>query len=430
MKIGIAITTVSSRKKLLQKAIRQHRKFQPENSIIHVHEDTNRIGIARSKNKCIAYLMEQECTHLFLFDDDCYPIKKDWHKLFTDNPAPHATATFDKLSNGISNGNIRNGITGNYEYFHNPCGIVMYYTRECIEQIGGMDTRYSKYGHEHVGHSWRIFNAGLTPYPFISPIGIMESIYSLDQHSTTSSTITPLERSISCEEGRPIIREEKESKDWKPYQRESVVMGAYLNSKIDDQRKHQWKAIPEVIATWRDSARNAGFEPILFTDCFKPGQATHRQVYTRPQRLENIYNHRFAAFRDYLTKHKEYFDFVLLTDTTDVEIFAYPEMEADTIYIGSEPWTDWIYTQPMPAKMHRQPLLLNCGIIGGHISIILPFLNDMCDFMKGQQKIADMASVNHILQVEKKYNFVTGHPLHTVFKKFEQDDGEVCIRHK
>lgn len=430
MQIGIAITTVPERKKLLQEALRHHKKYLPKNAILHVHNDTKKIGIARSKNNCIAYLMEQGCTHLFLYDDDCYPIRKDWHLLFTENPAAHATATFDKLSNGISNGNIRKGRINNYEYFQNPCGILMYYTRECIQQIGGMDIRYAKYGHEHVGHSYRIFNAGLTPQSFISPVGIMDYIYSLDQHHTAASTISPVERAIACEAGREVIRQEKESKDWKPYKKDSYLLGAYLNTGIDQQRKTKWIPNESQIATWRDSARNCGIEPVLFTDCFPPAKATSRQVYVKPNRNESIYNFRFFAFRDWIRTYQEYIDYILITDTTDVELYAWPEMKPGEIYIGSETWTDWIYGQTSEKQLPKQSLLLNCGIIGGSVDVVLPFLNDMCDYMKKVSEIKDMAAVNHILQVEKKYNFVTGHPLHTKFKKFEKDDGEVCIRHK
>jgi hypothetical protein len=430
MKIGIAITTVPERWNLLKTALRHHNKYLPPNTYLYVHEDKERMGIARSKNNCIAELMAQGCTHLFLFDDDCYPIKAQWYKLFTDHPSPHATATFDRLSNGVSNGNIKRGTIHNYEYFQNPCGIVMYYTKECIELIGGMDIRYSKYGHEHVGHSSRIHNAGLTSHSFLSPVGVMDYIYSLDQHNTTSSTVTPLERSIYCEEGRPIIREERESKDWKPYQRDSYLLGAYLNTNEDQQRKQRWKADPKQVEAWRDSARAAGIEPVLFTDCFKPGEATTRQVYTKPKRMESVYNHRFQAFRDWIERNEEYIDYVLITDTTDVEMFAWPDMQPDEIYIGSEPWNDWVYGQPMPKKMARHKTMLNCGIIGGHVSVILPFLNDMCAYMRPFPQIADMAAVNYLLLEEKRYKFVTGYPLHTAFKKYQADDGVVCLRHK
>jgi hypothetical protein len=29
--------------------------------------------VAKAKNKCLQYLYEQKCTHIFLFDDDCFP---------------------------------------------------------------------------------------------------------------------------------------------------------------------------------------------------------------------------------------------------------------------------------------------------------------------------------------------------------------------
>jgi GT2 family glycosyltransferase len=44
------------------------------------YKNSERLGIAKSKNKCLSYL--KDCDYIYLFDDDCFPISDDWYKFF------------------------------------------------------------------------------------------------------------------------------------------------------------------------------------------------------------------------------------------------------------------------------------------------------------------------------------------------------------
>lgn len=217
MKIGIAITTVPSRKKLLQKAIRQHKKYLPENSILHIHEDSKRIGIAKSKNNCIAALMAAEVDYLFLADDDCYPTQKDWHLPFIECGLHHASVTFTHFANGKPSKHKLLRTANGIDYFSNGCGFLLYFTKHCIETVGGMDERYGKWGYEHGGLSARIKNAGLTNSTFLAPAGIMDYFYSHDQHMTCESVYTQVEKRKLSANSIALAHLEKRSKDFKPY---------------------------------------------------------------------------------------------------------------------------------------------------------------------------------------------------------------------
>ena len=82
--IGIGITT-RNRYKIFPKTLANIKKFQPENSrieIVNDSDDEHRLGIARAKNRCLKAL--EDCEHIFLFDDDIYPIKHGWAEFYID----------------------------------------------------------------------------------------------------------------------------------------------------------------------------------------------------------------------------------------------------------------------------------------------------------------------------------------------------------
>lgn len=56
------------------------------------------VGIARHKNKCLELLADAGCEHLFLFDDDAYPLVEDWWRPYVDSPEPHLMRIFLDLA--------------------------------------------------------------------------------------------------------------------------------------------------------------------------------------------------------------------------------------------------------------------------------------------------------------------------------------------
>ena len=73
--IGIGYTTYK-RDDLLQECLDNLRLNTTLDYKLHIARDTDedRRGIALRKNECLHHL--QDCDYIFLFDDDCYPIKK------------------------------------------------------------------------------------------------------------------------------------------------------------------------------------------------------------------------------------------------------------------------------------------------------------------------------------------------------------------
>ena len=175
-KIGIGITTYK-RPECLEICLEQI-QAHTEDFEIFVYDDTkNKFGVAYGKNMCLKAL--SNCEHIFLFDDDCFPIHNNW----TDWVINKAKETGQKHLLYLKDvGSIRcvkkeeNGLC----VFNNCGGAFMYLHHDCLEKVGGMNKDYQRYGLEHAGYSIRINKAGLTQNAFVSVEGMGEYIYSLD----------------------------------------------------------------------------------------------------------------------------------------------------------------------------------------------------------------------------------------------------------
>ncbi|WP_423739875.1 glycosyltransferase family 2 protein, partial [Enterobacter hormaechei] len=89
-RIGIAIST-HQRADVLKRALEQHMKHLPAGALVVVIDDGSKpaavvpggvklishdesLGIVASKNASLTALMNAGCEHLFLWDDDAWPI--------------------------------------------------------------------------------------------------------------------------------------------------------------------------------------------------------------------------------------------------------------------------------------------------------------------------------------------------------------------
>ena len=86
-KIGIGVTTTPNRKEYVERWLEYFEKFKPTNYHLHIHEDVNYKGVAYSKNQNLYTL--RDCDYIFLFDDDCYPIKDKWTDFFINSKENH-----------------------------------------------------------------------------------------------------------------------------------------------------------------------------------------------------------------------------------------------------------------------------------------------------------------------------------------------------
>lgn len=210
MKIAICITT-RNRPEAFNKTYANWEKHLPDEAKIFVVDDcsgcvyvdadyrfSERSGIPKVKNKCLELAFDWGADHIFLSDDDCYPISDNWHKPYIESGVNHLCYTFTSGWNGTPA--WRQGqIKDNLVYHVLGCGCIMYFTRKCLEVVGGFDDSFGLGKYEHTNMSRRIFNAGLTDAPFIDVVDSDKLFHSMDQHGE-------IERSFTDKEQKELLK--------------------------------------------------------------------------------------------------------------------------------------------------------------------------------------------------------------------------------
>ena len=184
MKIGIGITTVPRRNII---GITNWSDYLPKEAPTFVFRDIMYEGVAVMKNKCLNYLYKSGCTDIFLFDDDCYPISKDWWKPYVEHKEPHLMYQFKLPGKPKSDMQELYRDDKTVAYSHTR-GAMIYVTREVLDTVGGFDTRYYN-GFEHPDYTNRIHNAGLTTYRAMDVPNSDKLFYCLDQDGKVESSI-------------------------------------------------------------------------------------------------------------------------------------------------------------------------------------------------------------------------------------------------
>ena len=186
--IGIGVTTYE-RPQVFELFMRQLDKFCPKDYKLHVAKDIP--NVSQAKNECLKTL--QDCDHIFLFDDDCFPIADNWTDYFIKSNLSHTLYMKSQHNAQL--------ILDDYTVFNDCSGVFMYLTKEVVIKVGYFGD-YGRYGFEHAGYSHRINKAGLTPYKYICLNDTNKYIHSLDLEGPfegieAKPTLTPQE-AIKC----------------------------------------------------------------------------------------------------------------------------------------------------------------------------------------------------------------------------------------
>ncbi|QEL01579.1 glycosyltransferase [Olivibacter sp. LS-1] len=175
-----------------------------------------RVGIPRAKNKCFELAYHWGADHLFLFDDDCFPKADNWHKPYIDSGMNHLCFTFTEGWDGTE-GWGSPVQQGSFMIHQKGCGCMMYFTRKCLDVVGGFDTTFGLGKYEHVDLSRRIHNSGLTPYRFIDVVGSDKLFHSMDQAREVIRTFNEVERRMLLNAGEDYYWKNENSCEYKPF---------------------------------------------------------------------------------------------------------------------------------------------------------------------------------------------------------------------
>lgn len=131
----------------------------------HIHEvREGRLGVAVNKNTGIELMMEMtDAEHLFLSDDDIWPLAPESLALHVDQPLDHSMVCWGYHRLGWTS----NGPWAEWDW---PRGSALYVRRSVVHTVGGMVEAFGPGGHEHVEWSRRIHQRGITPALYPSPL--------------------------------------------------------------------------------------------------------------------------------------------------------------------------------------------------------------------------------------------------------------------
>jgi glycosyltransferase involved in cell wall biosynthesis len=198
--VGVGVTTFR-RPEMLQKCLDSIRKHTFMDGVtIYVADDSNeRLGVSKRKNECLRAL--KDCDYVFLFDDDCYPIKDGWIEFFTESKLNHLLF-LNESHNKINTKYKETDFWGNQLYSYADCGgVFMFMSKIAIDKVGAFDEKYEFWGLEHCDWSMR-YADGLKVFYMLE--GTENYIYSEDYSNPNhKSSITNEEKNLLFKKNFP-----------------------------------------------------------------------------------------------------------------------------------------------------------------------------------------------------------------------------------
>lgn len=429
---GVAITT-HNRPAQLEKTLAEWRRHTPSGTPIFVIDDASttppesdfrfaeNVGIATAKNKSLELLMAADVEHLFLADDDCYPLKEGWWTPYIQSPEPHLFAVFPSPTPKSSR------IEAVYQdsdhvAWHATRGYFLYFHRSVIDRIGGFDTRFRN-AFEHVELSNRIYSAGLTSWPYQDVTGSDQLIFCEDSRPHNKSAIKDSERPANEELGRKLLAECAGRTCFVPYATDSAVLSCLFTGQPDPQRGKAMKPDPNLAAPLLNS-----IDATVLCDF-----PTNHPRFVQVDASENPYIQRWISYRQYLIANPQ-IRWVWCVDATDVSSLRdpFPGMQAGVLYAGWENQVvgcDWMVKNHAASRAwieaNADLPLLNAGVVGGDRDTILTFIGRLLQLWvdakvsRRSDAAGDMGFFN---QAARSMSVVTGPRITTLFKANQTND--------
>lgn len=447
-KIGIGITE-HNRPDVFAKSLSEIKKYLPDGAELVVVDDASKtplkqatfrfntnVGIAAAKNKCLEFLYDKGCEHIFLFDSDTYPISPDWWKPYVESKEPHLNYIFvnfaDRPTLNDTKEIYRDESIAAYDH---PRGCMLYYHRSVLDKVGGMDTIFGKWGYEHPSHSDRIFMAGMTSFRYMDVVGSDKLIYSGDEHRQVVTTVAGSERKRQIAANLSLYEQRKFTDYYFPFaEKQNILLTCYFAGVEDSQRKAKWQPDIKQLEPLIKSLKSSKL--IVLHDCFDEVPKYRNVEFVKVSTSVNPYIQRWISYREYLRDNKHRIGKVFCIDATDVEVLKEPEWDSikSGIVTGDENEIvncKWIVNNHKNKVLldffgkygHRQ--LLNAGILGGSVENVSEFIRQMVDFYTYNSRdfgMTDMGLFNFIAYTNWEGRIKSGREVCTEFKKFETNN--------
>ena len=454
--IGIGITT-RNRPEQLTQTLANIRKHTPKTVKIVVVDDASdnpvaeadyrfstQAGIARAKNKTIELLYNAGVQHLFLLDDDCWPVADNWWKPYVDSPEPSLMYLFKDVAGGrYLNTPATILEDGQHVAYTHPRGCALYVNRDVVERVGGMRPQFGIWGNEHVEYSTRIHNAGLTTCKFMDVTGSKDLWYSMDEHSSDHQgfkrSVPDNVRQEYLVRNEALFEQYKDSTDFVEFrEQQDVVITSLFTGVSDHQRGTSLPADPNVLSEWATSV--PGSKIVLHNE---PLEHMFGCEYVQVVCSLPVYFQRWVSTYQWLREHPEV-RFVWCTDGTDVIMLREPweHMMPGRLYVGHEATVvgcEWMLSNHQAPHLQEfmaqntSRTLLNAGVVGGDRDTVMSFVHSIVKdyFAHADTSTAlDMGTFNFVAYRDWADQLVFGPQVATVFKSYDTGNKHAWWCHK
>jgi hypothetical protein len=217
-----------------------------------------------------------------------------------------------------------------------------------------------------------------------------------------------------------------------------------------------------LVKEWVDSIKNQDLCGLLFHNNLSEETCSIHQnknvqfvkVKHNPVYNPNIY--RYFVYRNYLRETDRKIKNLFITDVSDVVMIQNPFIKPlffenpASLFCGDEEKfldNEWMaeHSAHLRSKIDdylkyeiqfKTEKLLNCGIIGGNIEIMQPFLEKLCTIheqFNSDNKTGytgDMGAFNYLARTQFNSQLIFGEPVNTKFKSYETNRADCWFRHK
>jgi hypothetical protein len=242
-----------------------------------------------------------------------------------------------------------------------------------------------------------------------------------------------------------------------------LVMACHITGIYDVNRSN---TLPdddyELVRTWANSIQALDLHGIIFHNNFSETTCARYQsdhlsfirVTHNPQFNPNVF--RYLVYRDFLREHGHRIDSLFVTDVSDVVVVRNPFVQPifvtnpTTLFCGDEPKilaNDWMHNHATHLRSKvadyadyeaefANATLLNCGIIGGNLAVMQPFIEQLAaihERYNHDNKTAytgDMGAFNYLIRSRFNDQVFHGPPVNTEFKAYQNTRADCWFRHK
>lgn len=194
-RFGVGVITVGRR------PIRDY--LLPDDCTFVVVTDTERRGVAWARNQVLQQL--DHCEHIFLFDDDCWPVMRGWAEYWSSQcgaAGVRYSALPEAFKTGLADFKYATRYGSELIHWDGGIGAAIYQHRSALDVIGGYNEALRGYGFEDAGRADRAQRAGLTgPTRNACPLRCLAYIHSADvmgENPTPSYTVEEKEAHIAA----------------------------------------------------------------------------------------------------------------------------------------------------------------------------------------------------------------------------------------